>query len=183
MNNKFNNHIAIDTQAYNFFIQASEIGYDPDNDSLATSKELADERRAMYHIFEYTDLFIPPTVTKEYQNINDKELLEKRKRWHLIHFRDIVNLDPYEIKKAKDRFIVKHKHENDCYALAESEVGGMNYFVTFDLDLKKRLRNITKLKLFTPSELISYIKTLNIEKIRKPDFGNPLKNENWRKYP
>lgn len=179
-NKRFNESVSIDTQAYNFFIEASEVRYDPTNDP---NKKVGRERKAMYHIFEYVDLFIPPTVEREYQSVQNIDLLEKRNKWHLVHLRDIANLDLKEVENIKNKFITKHKHNNDCYALAESEVRGMDYFLTFDFDLKKRLQSLTKVKISTPSEFLAYLKTLNLNKVREPDFLNPLKGENWRKNP
>lgn len=172
-----NERIAVDSQTLTYFIQCAEPGYAPHNDS---QKELAEERKSIYHIFlRSDDLYILPTVKEEYMKISNMDLKNLHESTSVVNFTDIEISDTLKKENIKNKLMEKHKKENDCYAVAEAEIGGMDYFLTFDKDLKKNLKGETTLKIMFPSEYWTYLKNLNIDPKKVPYESNPKSKEEW----
>lgn len=57
----------------------------------------------------------------------------------------------------------------------------MDYFLTFDKDLRKNLINETKLKILFPSDYWAILKDLNIAPRKIPHESNPKSKEDWWK--
>lgn len=173
--------IAVDSQTLTYFIQCAEPGYNPLNDS---KKDLAKERESIFHIFLRVDgMYIPPTVKKEYMKISNLKFKNSHKRFNIIHFEDIDGINRTDAEELKNRFLILHKEENDCYAVAEAEIGKMDYFLTFDKNLRKNLMNDTKLKILFPSDYWEILKALNIAPRIIPHESNPKSKEDWWKKP
>jgi hypothetical protein len=69
-----------------------------------------------------------------------------------------------------------HSDEDDCRAVAEAEVAGAVWFLSFDTDLLARLAPHTTLALMKPSE---YWPTLGIPRGAEPGAPNPLASKSW----
>ena len=176
-----NDKIAVDSQTLTYFIQCSEPGYDPLND---TQRELAEERKSIYHIFlRSNDLYVLPTVREEYMKISNMDFKNLHESTSTVNFTEIEITDNSKKENIKNKLIKKHKKENDCYAVAEAEIEGMDYFLTFDKDLKKNLKGETTLKIVFPSEYWTYLKSLNIDTKKTPHESNPKSKEEWWKKP
>ena len=176
-----NDRIAVDSQTLTYFIQCSEPGYNPHNDS---QKELAKERESIYHISLRTDdLYILPTVQEECMKISNMDLKNLHKSTSIVNFSDIEIPENLKKENLKKKLMEKHKKENDCYAVAEAVIGEMDYFLTFDKDLKKNLKNETALKIMFPSEYWIYLKNLVTAPKKVPYESNPTSKENWWRNP
>lgn len=176
-----NDKVAVDSQTLTYFIQSSEPGYNPHND---LERELAEERGSIYHIFLRTDdLYIPPKVKEEYMKISNMDLKNLHESASVVNFLDIEISDKSKLESLKNNLMIKHKKENDCYAVAEAEIGGMDYFLTFDKDLITNLKSETTLKIMFPSEYWAYLKNLKIDPKKVPYESNPKSNEEWWKNP
>ena len=173
--------IAVDSQTLTYFIQCAAPGYNPLNDSQGN---VAKERKAIYHIFlRVKYMYVPPTVRKEYMKISNKEFKNSHIMFTGVHFDDIDGINEKEVKELKNEFLISHKSESDCYAVAEAEIGKMDYFLTFDEDLRKHLINKTKLKILFPSDYCKILKDLNIAPWKIPRESNPKSKEDWWKKP
>ena len=174
--------IAVDSQTLTYLIQSAEPGYNPLNDS---QRNVAKERESIFHIFLRVDImYVPPTVKKQYMEISkDIEFRNSHKIFNSIHFEDIDGINKTEVEELKNRFLISHKKESDCYAVAEAEIGKMDYFLTFDKDLRNHLINETKLKILFPSDYCKILKDLNIAPRKIPRESNPKSKEAWWKKP
>lgn len=169
--------IAVDLQTLTYFIQCAAPGYDPHYDS---QRELAEERKSIYRIvLSSVDLYILPTVEEEYMKISNTGLKNLHESTSIVNFTDIKITDKLKRENIKNKLKEKHKKDNNCYAVAEAEIGGMDYFLTFDKDLKKNLKGETTLKIIYPSEYWMYLENSNIDPKIVPYESNPKSKEEW----
>ncbi len=135
-------NIALDNNIVQYLVEAAAIGYNPSED---VSSELAKEREAAYQIFRHTEiLYAPQTPIKECSNNSDAETKKNILQFLDIHFIiiKISDIDLNKVESFKNGYMKYHGKEKDCLSVAEAKAGKMNYFLTFDKDLKKRLQKI-----------------------------------------
>lgn len=174
-----NAYIAIDSNCLSYLVDAMYSCERPlDN--------LADQKIALLRTYLYRDeiLFISSTVHSEYQKIKDALNKERHEGISDIVLDDVPESNP---KAIEDRFYYYtnfhkgQKNKKDCRILAESELGGCRYLLTYDFKYLSRLKEKTEtIKMKTPSEFWSL---LNIPKgarpARTPSPTNPLSNQTW----
>lgn len=174
-----NVYVAIDSNCYTFLVKAMYSCERPmDN--------LADQEIALLRIYLYRDkiLYISSTVKSEYEKITDALKKERHKGISDVVLGDVPESNP---KTIEERFyfytnIFKgQKNKNDCRILAESELGGCQYLLTYDFPFLSRLKEKTEIiKMKTP---VDFWSSLNIPKgarpVRTPSPTNPLSNQTW----
>jgi hypothetical protein len=169
--------ITVDLPTLTYFIHCAAPGYDPYCD---LQRELSEERKSIYRIvLNSVDLCILPSVEEEYMKISNTGLKHFYKSTSIVNFTDIEITDKLKREYIKNKLKEKHNKDNDCYAVAEAEIGEMDYFLTFDKVLKKNLKGETTLKIIYPSEYWMYLENLNIDPIIVSDESTPKLNEEW----
>lgn len=174
-----NTDIAIDSNCHTYLVDAMYSCEQPVD-------KLANQKIALLRIYLYRNkiLHISPTVKLEYQKIKETSKKERHDGVSNVLLGDVPKSD-YKITENRFNFYANFykgkKKENDCRILAESELGGCLYLLTYDFDFLKQLKEKTKsIKMRTPVE---FWDSLNISKgskpIRAPHPTNPLSKQTW----
>ncbi len=173
-------NICVDSNSVTYLLQAIN-NYSPENDDPI----LRDERIAMIRVLFYIErkLKIPPSVKEEINAIRDID------NWlhHKIieEFLDMSDwgIDQQQLLNRKNYFKQYHNKDKDCQVLAEAELAGMNYLLSFDKEFVNNLcQRALGVRIATPSNFVS---SFNLQpgskpKIR-PEASNPLFKQNWWK--
>jgi hypothetical protein len=167
-------NIAIDSQAYTYLISAL-------NGLTEPVDALADQKIALVRTFFHSSTFlVPETVRAEYLRIADPQKLEFHQSWSSqfedMHTGSAQNL---VMQRAQDLF-ASHRKLADCQIVSECESYGVTVLLSYDRDLRKRLNDLTSVKITTPSD---YWNSLGIARgarpITIPAPSNPLGNQTW----
>lgn len=146
---------------------------------------LSDQKIALLRTYLYRDILcISATVQSEYRNIKDAFDKERHEAISSIVLGDVPEFDPNVIDDRFYFYTEFHKgkkNKMDCRILAESELGGCGYLLTYDFNYLSRLKEKTKtISMTTPVEFWSL---LNVPKgtnpVRTPSTTNPLSNQTW----
>ena len=172
-------YVAIDSNCLTYLVDSMYSYERPMND-------LADQKIALLRTYLYQDeiLYISSTVKSEYQKINNVLKRERHEGISNVVLGDVPASNP---KSIEDRFYfyanvhTGQRNKKDCRILAESELGGCQYLLTYDFPFLSRLKGKTKIiKMKTPVEFWS---SLNIPRgvrpVRAPSPTNPLSNQTW----
>jgi len=148
--------------------------------------KLADQEIALLRTYLYRDdiLYITSTVMSEYQNIKDALKKERHEGISNVVLGDVPKSNTEIIEnrfKYYSNFYKGQKKENDCRILAESELGGCQYLLTYDFDFLSRLKDKTETIIITTP--VEFWLLLNVphgaRTVRKPSDTNPLSNQTW----
>lgn len=144
---------ALDSQSVTYLMEALSGAYHPNGDH---DKQLREQRIALARLFMYWrgELRRGPTVDAEIGKIQDPE----KQRIHenvcvrvspLGH----LNMNEVEIRdRAKELGRVHPNKVNDCMIVAEAEGGQINWLVSYDTELRRRLGLQTRIEILQPVE-------------------------------
>lgn len=171
--------IGIDTNAMRFLVDAMTIGGKPVDNK-------ANEKIALLRTYIYNNdvPHISPTVQEEYKKIKDEATRKYHESIAEILLGEIQPSDSTIVKTRMREYNQIHqgkKNEKDCRILAESELGGCKFFLTYDKTFLKKLTHKThNIKMMEPSQFWKYISiSKNAKPIRRPHDTNPLSKETW----
>ena len=173
--------IAVDSNCFTYLFQAMEIGYDPRNDS---DSRLAIEKSSMLKIFLHVgNLCILPDVKDEVKQIRGQLKLNGHLLLGGTLLRNIDNLDNSQVMQYAKQYANFHSQQKDCRILAQAEVAGLDFLLTFDQEFLDKLQDKTQSVCL--SEPSNYLERLNIIAGSKPklipDNLNPLSAMDWWK--
>jgi len=137
--------VAIDTNVVIFLCDAFEGQYTPqtDNDDFVRP-----ERMAIFRTFLFYGswLRVSPKVASQVKR-------EIQNKIALVHLRKIPSRDltGQDINGLAKSYNVHHSGFDDCLILAEAELSGCDYLLTFDKTFKRKLESKTKIKIEFPS--------------------------------
>jgi len=174
--------VGLDTNVLDYLVRAMTEGYDPEID---LDPILAREKVAAFRLFLYIDaIAVGQTVSREIEKTRNPEFRPKLTGLRDNLLVELVNIDATDVEK-RARFLSQfHKGKRnwrDCLVVGETEIGGLEVLLTFDNDLKKRLKGRTgSLRIMTPSE---YWSQMNIPRGQRPRWSpakdNPLCHATW----
>ena len=171
--------ISLDSNSVTYLKQASEHMEKP-------TGCLAEEQIALFRIFLFVEdiFYFTPTVMDEILAIPDSKNMNDHLEWIDVHFEKIKIDDVNATSRRATELQECHKgikKYNDCAAIAESESNCCDYFLTYDSDLLKNLRQECRdLKLCSPSEFWNVLDILKgARPIKIPTSSNPLIGVNW----
>jgi predicted nucleic acid-binding protein len=172
-------YVAIDSNCFTYLVEAMYASQKP-TDNLANQKISL----LRLHFYRKDILYISATVLNEYERITDKQKKEKHHQTSAVQLGEVSESDPKNIEKRFEYYRNSHsgeKEKKDCRILAESELGGCQYLLTYDQRFLNHLKSKTKtIKMITPFEywnLLNVIKGVNPERI--PTNSNPLSKQEW----
>ncbi len=172
--------IAADSNAVTYFMEAMWNGFDPRTDPTP----LARERASMLLAYLYTGqpYTLLPTVREECDAIRDPGRRKAHDAVQDVLLEEIVNPPPLDLLRQRRAELENHhSRTRDCAVLAEAELAGLAYLLSFDDDFVRRLRPHAKdISLMTPSE---YWEELAIPRGAlpkiQPHHSNPLSQLDW----
>lgn len=176
-----NNWLAVDSNCFTYLFQAMIAGYDPRDDS---DSALAIEKSSMLKIFLYVgNLYVLPDVKDEVKQIRDQSKLNGHLLLWGVLLRNIDNLDNNQVMQYAKQYAEFHGKQKDCRILAQAEVAGLDFLLTFDQSFFNNLKDKTQsVCLLKPS---NYLERLNIPAGSRPklipDSLNPLSAMDWWK--
>ena len=171
--------VAVDSNSLSYLVEAMMSGREP-------AGNLAKQKIALLRIYLYRTeiLYMTPSVECEYKRIRESKRREMHDGAAMVLLGDIQISDYRKVKNRTSEYSKYHpgmKNRMDCRILAESELGGCEYLLTYDKEFLSRLKDKThKIKMTTP---IKFWESLNIPRgtksIRAPHPTNPLSKEIW----
>ena len=171
--------VALDSNSLSYLVDVMSSGQKP-------NCSLADQKIALLRIYLYRNevLFLPPTVAAEYKRIKDDALERKHSIVRDRLLIDVPKSDLVVLKSRISKYSEFHpgaKNRKDCQILAEAELGGCPYLLTYDSRFLSNLKGKTqKIRMLTPLE---FWDSLNIPRGSqprlKPHSTNPLSKETW----
>lgn len=169
-------NICIDSNAMTYLVEAmTEVRQPVGN--------VAGEKIALLRIYLHHDgtLYISPTVRAEYEKMQEGVQKHHHHNADKVVLGDTLFADQTNINSRTDEYFALHQEINDCRILAESELGGADVLLTYDMTFLKRLKGKThKIELFTPSEFWSKLQIPRGSRPAKsPALGNPLAKATW----
>jgi hypothetical protein len=174
-------HVAIDSMALTYLLEAMEPTYDPTTDDPT----LASERLAMIRTYLYAEqyLYVLPQVKIEYRRIRNTDWRNSHESLVGALLMEInCDLDSSAVVIRKEALLAHHSKESDCQVTAEAEVAMMDILLTFDKDFVRKLSAVSKICITLPS---LFWKELDITPRTKPRLSpsrtNPLSTKNWWK--
>lgn len=173
--------LALDAQVFTFLIQANSGLYDPATDS---DLALATERVAVFRVFLYYPglILALPTVTRETGSIADPEWRRDHELFGRVQLLTGMPLPTQKVDALAVYYESLHpSHINDCRIVAEAELARVDFLLTYDFDLLKRLAAHTgHLQLEKPSSFWTF---LNLPRGTPPNWiphsSHPLAQANW----
>jgi hypothetical protein len=169
----------MDSQCLSYLIDAIMEVADP-KDSLA------DEKKALFRIYLYLPdtLYVTPTVQDECAAIRNTDRRKLHDDFISTMFGELFPEPKESISFLTREFAKYHGGANDCRILAEAEIAGMGFLLTYDGVFLERLKSRTKcVNLIRPSEMWAQ---LHVPRGAKPDksphLKNPLSKEAWWKW-
>ncbi len=172
--------VAIDSNCLSYLVDAIHLGRKPTGNQ-------ADEKIALFRIYLYRreTLRVPPAVKSEYERIKDKQYKELHDSIHMILLEDVfLSCDPEVLESCVQEYSVVHpgrKERIDCQIVAEAELGGCHYLLTYDYDLLSHLKGRThRIELMTPTK---FWNVLEIPHGMNPPYvphpTNPYSKQTW----
>lgn len=171
--------ISIDSNCYTYLLEALNSEQGPEGDTAA-------EQIAMLKLYLYLDSIfaVTSTVQAEYREIRDEERRDFHESTNMTLIDTFHHIDAERVKRRALEVLPHHKNRlKDCKILAESELGGADFLLTYDkdfiLNLGLHARDLVILK---PSELLAQKEIPRGATPNKvPHNTNPLsKVEFWR---
>ncbi len=171
--------VAIDSNSLSYLVDAMNSGQQPTGD-------LCDQKISLLRVYLYRNeiLYLVPTVESEYKRIKDEIRREIHDGISMVLLGDVLEADPTLLENRVCQYSIIHsgkKNNKDCQILAEAELGGCEYLLTYDFKFLARLKDKTqKITMITPSE---FWELLNIphgsNPVRVPHHTNPLSKQTW----
>lgn len=148
--------VCIDSNCLSYIIDAMTRGEKPDGD-------LADEKLALLRAYLYLvePLCVTPTVRAENEGIENEGIEDEQNRQNHqrmvdILLREVMAAEADEVELRSCEYAKLHRGKKkviDCQILAEAELGGCEFFLTYDKRFLKNLRGRThNIEMMTPSE-------------------------------
>jgi predicted nucleic acid-binding protein len=172
---KVTNRIGIDSNCLSYLIHAIS--------GVSEPTELADEKKALYRTYLYTEgtLYVTPTVKKECLEICNDELRATHESFIDVLFGVWPITNQIEVDRKVEELLPQHNKLNDCKIFAEAESGGIRTLLTYDSNLLARLSSKSAiLHLSRPSEFwaeLALPKGVTPKKV--PESSNPLSGQEW----
>ena len=173
---------ALDSQSVTFLMEALSDAYNPAGDH---NEQLREQKVALVRLFMFWssgDLRRGLTVDAEIAKIKDP----KRQR---IHDNVVVRVGPLGnlIMEETDLRIraegLKRFHPNkinDCMIVAEAEAGQIDWLISYDAELQRRLSPHTHIKILTPVECWKMVEIPRGSKpFLMPDPDQPFAHQTW----
>ncbi len=173
------NAAAVDSMIVDYLVQAMDAGYDPATDP---DHALAPEREAVFRLFLWAEMTVPPTVLPQLAATKDSGWRGRLERLVLIHLPEAqISAAAMSAIEARTRVLLPfHCDALDCRIVAEAESIGAAALLSFDHRLRKHLGAHATLSLVTPSK---YWAQLAIPRGTWPRWtpasSNPMSQETW----
>lgn len=162
-------------------------------EAMATGKrpvdDLADEKISLLRTYLYRDekFYISSTVKAECSKIPDDEWRKCHVNLEDLLLEDALKPDIRAVEIRTNEYMQLHKgtqKRNDCRIVAEAELGGCKYLLTYDQALIKNLAGRPDgIRLLTP---LAFWSSLDVphgsNPVLKPHPTNPLSQETWWKW-
>ena len=173
--------VAVDSQVYSYLISV----WVPDGPDAADP--LKDEKLALVWTFFYCPetFYIPPTVTHEYQQIQDTAKRTAHEDFVLVAPLNPVNQQEVDrLTLHYQQFHPGPKNQSDCRIVAEAESCGCGILLTFDSTLRTRVNGKTNtIEIIAPSEYWGRLAIPRGSRPNKvPHSTNPLVTKTWWKW-
>lgn len=171
---------ALDSNCITYLADGLAEGYNPDADG---DDVLRPERVALVRLLLYTrDIFICPHSRAQVEGIPD----EARRALQLL-IGDVLLPEIVLRGRHMDRvmgriaeLVVLHPDDEDCWILAEAEVGGAAVLLTRDGDFRNRLANASAIPIRTPTDYWDDLGLSNgVQPKIEPHPSNPLAHVDW----
>jgi hypothetical protein len=171
---------ALDSDALTFFVEAMRTGYRDGGPSAAVAQEgTAVLRSYLYARHVFTLL---PTAVTQYRRIRDTAKLAFFEEVAAVILLDAVpRPGALEVETKWASFSAFHSGSDDCRLLAEADVMGIPYLLTFDRKFRRALAcKADCTRVVTPSEYWNLLGVPSGAQPRiSPDPSNPLARETW----
>lgn len=175
-----NSKVAIDSNCLSYLVDKIHFGHKPIGNQ-------ADKKIALLRIYLYRrETFrVPPAVESEYKRISNIEYKKLHNDTHSFLLEDVfLSCDPEVLGSRLQEYSVIHpgrKERTDCQIVAEAELGGCDYLLTYDYNLLSHLKGRThRIGLKTPTE---FWNALDIPHGMNPTYApqstNPLSKQTW----
>ena len=162
-----------------YLIQAMDVGYNPATDP---DNILAVERVAVFRLFLWADLIVTPTVLKQLAASKNSAWRDRLERLVLIHLPEAqIPASAFSAINDKVQNLQSfHCDSLDCRILAEAESIGANTLLSFDHQLRRRLKAQTTLSLCRPSDYWNWLAIRPGTRPKwAPALSNPISRETW----
>jgi predicted nucleic acid-binding protein len=175
-----NQAVAIDSNMLTNLHDALSPAFDPNG---RANFNLVEQKVALVRTVFYWDgtLKIVPTVSVEYQRIQDTARRQSHDAFAMVLFDEIVELELKEVERLKNYYLEFHSDVDDCQIVAEAEAAQLDILITYDADLRLHLgAKLHKLRLMDAQE---FWQGLQIPKGASPKIlpkqGNPVREKTW----
>ncbi len=168
--------IALDSNLVTFLIDAMKSESKPEGD-------ISDQKLATLRLYLYSDcaFCIPQTVYDECMKITCNAKKIDHEHFMDTIFDDILNQDIPQMNKILCKYkklLPNKKYKNDRIIISCAEAYKCTCFLTYDIDLLKKLNNT--IMAFEPLEFWNtHVLSKDASIKRSPRPSNPLFNENW----
>ena len=140
---------------------------------------------AALRVFLYHDVvIIPPTVGKEFRRITDPARRQEHEMFARVHLIEPNHLDPKKVDALARYYFRLHPEMNDCRIVAEAELLRIDFLLTYDKDLFKRLGRLEGYPLLvSPSWFWDFMKIPRGTAPKwEPHPSHPLAGASWLRW-